>query len=373
MSACVQCEVLPPRQSVAGVLYVALPLPLTQDNLRQYVERATLSYREPQPGTLAIDVTPTDLRQMSVDLPRMFSAAELDDAKTLLTAPGVEPTLADFLNVQSLSRFLARSRGDWLIDLLEANRIASYFQPIVSSSDPASVYAYEAVLRGFDENGAVITPLQMFSAARDAGLLFYLDRAARLTSIRDALRHGITSHIFVNFNPTSIYNPEACLQSTMHAIHEANIVPERLIFEVVESDDVRDVRHLLRILDFYRRQGFRVALDDIGSGYGSLNLLAELKPDFIKLDMKLVRNVHLDPYKAEVARKVLELAQNLGIKTVAEGIEVEGEWRWAADNGADYVQGFLFAQPASPPPLPRVPAGSGATLIESPPAYSALE
>ena len=109
----------------------------------------------------------------------------------------------------------------------------------------------------------------------------------------------------------------------------------------------------------YRQAGFRVALDDLGAGYGSLNLLSQLRPDFVKLDMKLVRDVHLDPYKAGITSQLLEMARKLGIATVAEGIESAGELDWFRDHGVDFVQGFYIARPASPPPRPRPPAPPG--------------
>jgi EAL domain-containing protein (putative c-di-GMP-specific phosphodiesterase class I) len=96
----------------------------------------------------------------------------------------------------------------------------------------------------------------------------------------------------------------------------------------------------------------------VGAGYNSLNLLSQLKPDLIKLDIELVRDVDSDPYKAEIASKLLEAATNLGVRTVAEGIETEGEWRWFCENGADYGQGFAFAHPAATPPASRFPMGA---------------
>ena len=105
----------------------------------------------------------------------------------------------------------------------------------------------------------------------------------------------------------------------------------------------------------YRDAGFKVALDDLGSGFSSLNLLTMLCPDFIKLDMGLIRDVDSHPVKATIALKLLEAARELGIATIAEGVETLAEWAWVRDHGADYVQGYLFARPGSPPPAPRLP------------------
>ena len=83
-----------------------------------------------------------------------------------------------------------------------------------------------------------------------------------------------------------------------------------------------------------------------------MNLLSSLRPDIIKLDMRLVRDVDRDRYKAGITSMLLEMARKLGIATVAEGIESPGEFEWFRDHGADYAQGYLIARPASPPPRP---------------------
>ncbi len=171
-------------------------------------------------------------------------------------------------------------------------------------------------------------------------------------AIRRAAEYGIESNIFINFNPTSIYDPTYCLQSMMDAFKDTDLHPEQVVFEITEGQRVKDVRHLLNIVDFYRDSGFRIALDDLGAGYSSLNLLSKLKPGFVKLDIELVRDVGTDPYKSQVAAKILELAEGLDVAVVAEGVESGEEWHWLKKHGADYLQGYLFARPASRPLLP---------------------
>lgn len=224
----------------------------------------------------------------------------------------------------------------------------------MEASNPESVFAYECLLRGLEDAG-IVAPGPMFEVASSAGLLFNLDRDARITAIREAAKHGIEKNLFINFNPTSIYDPTYCLQSTMKAFEQTDLQPSQIVFEITESEKVDNTEQLIDIVDFYRDAGFRIALDDLGAGYSSLNLLTELKPDFIKLDIQLVRNVGSDPYKSHIAAKLLELARDLDVKTVAEGVETREEWGWLQEHGADYLQGFLFAHPGSPPPTPRAP------------------
>lgn len=156
--------------------------------------------------------------------------------------------------------------------------------------------------------------------------------------------------------PTTIYRPEFCLRTTFAAVNEYQLRTDQIVFEVVESESIHDVKHLNHILNYYRENGFRVALDDLGAGYSSLNLLHALRPDFVKLDMDLVRNIDQDPYKALVCRALLDLANDLGIPSIAEGVETVGEWQCIKEFGATYIQGYLFAKPGQEPPVPKVPA-----------------
>ena len=274
---------------------------------------------------------------------------ECADTHVLRVEGDGTPQMADLPRTMPLRQFLGLAQGDWLVEMLRAERLTSFFQPIVRADDTSAVFAQEALLRSVAEDGALVPPGRIFDAGRDANLLFALDLASRRSAIRSAGRQNISSHIFINFNPTSIYDPAFCLRSTVQAIHDTGLRPDKVVFEIIESDRHPDVAHLRRITDFYRSAGFGIALDDMGAGYSSLNLIHQLRPDFIKMDMDLIRGVHDDPYKAMIARKLLEIAQELGIATVAEGVECLEELDWVRDHGATYVQGYLVAKPAAVP------------------------
>ncbi len=244
--------------------------------------------------------------------------------------------------------FAAKAQSGWLLRILREERLTSYFQPIVHTEDQ-QVFAYECLMRGLDGDN-VIYPAALLGVARGADLLFQLDLAARTAAIREAARHGISAKLFINFNPTAIYDPTYCLRSTVRKLQELGLPNNLIVFEVVESDQVTDIEHLKNICEYYRKAGFQVALDDMGAGYSSLNMLHELRPDYIKLDMQLIRSVHQDPFKASITGKLLEIARDLEIKTIAEGVENVEEYDWLRRHGADFVQGYFIARPASPPP-----------------------
>ena len=171
----------------------------------------------------------------------------------------------------------------------------------------------------------------------------------RISSIRNARKSKIDLPIFINFDPKSIYHPATCLEETAQAARDAGTDPSGIVFEVTETEGVENLTHLIRILDYFRSAGFRVALDDIGSGYNGLSLLRDLRPDFIKLDKTLIRNVERDPFKQHVGRHVLDLANTLGILTIVEGIETLSEWSWSKEHGATHAQGHFYAKPAVEP------------------------
>jgi EAL domain-containing protein (putative c-di-GMP-specific phosphodiesterase class I) len=151
--------------------------------------------------------------------------------------------------------------------------------------------------------------------------------------------------VFINFSPAAIQDPEAHLAATVQAIEEAKLPRDRVVFEVVEADRFGDAPLLDEVLGGYRRAGFRVALDDLGAGWSTLNLVHRLRPDFIKLDKELIRGVHQDPVKGLIASHLLEIGREMGIGTIVEGIEVSEELAWVREHDADFVQGYLVGRP----------------------------
>jgi EAL domain-containing protein (putative c-di-GMP-specific phosphodiesterase class I) len=269
-----------------------------------------------------------------------------------------DATIADLARVQPLDTLLAPLRQQWLLDLIVQDRLTSYFQPIVDISQPTCVHGFECLLRGRELNGDIVSPTAMFDVARETGSLSQLDRIAGTMAIRCSSRNQIAESIFINLNPCTSTFSGPYLHDLVEEAFEAGIPCERITFEIVETDRVGDLTALQKAIEDFRKYSFKIALDDVGAGYNGLNLLARIKPDLIKLDVDLVRNVDSDPYKAEISSKLLEAAQNLGVETIAEGIETEAEWKWFWEHGADYGQGFAFARPGPTPPSPQVPVGA---------------
>jgi len=342
---CTRCEVLPLLDHAAGTLYLAFPVAITARKTHALLGTTGWSYRVVR-GIVTIDVPNQSLAAYCTVLDAGLTPVERLAIRAVFVAGDRAPDLTDLFEAHSFARVSARSRAGELVETL-GGYLTSVYQPIVDAQT-LTVFGYEALLRT-TQDAPLTSVAEIFEVARAADLLPHTDLAARKTAIAGAGAIDPSAHLFINFVPSSIYDPQACLRSTIAALEEAGIEHDRVIFEVVESEKVEDAGYLVDILRAYRNAGFKVALDDLGSGFASLNLLHELRPDFVKLDIALVRDIDRDPFKAMLAAKLIQASHELGMMVVAEGIESAAEFDWLRDNGAHLLQGFYLAKPAAEP------------------------
>lgn len=217
--------------------------------------------------------------------------------------------------------------------------ITMAFQPIVDVRSK-SVFAYEALVRGADGSGAGAVLSQITDENR-----YVFDQTCRVKAIQTAASLGIDCNLSINFLPNAVYRPETCIRATMEAADEFSLDIRRIIFEVTESEPIKDPDHLMGIFEEYRDKGFITAIDDFGSGYAGLNLLSHFRPQVLKLDMELCQGIADDKTKAIITRGAVETAHALDIKVIAEGVENVGDFRILSEIGADYFQGYLFGKP----------------------------
>lgn len=222
--------------------------------------------------------------------------------------------------------------------------ISFAFQPIVdlTTGQPRS---HEALVRGTD-GGTAASVFLRHASRRDE-----LDAVCRAGAIALAVRRGLTGDLNLNFSPKLTTHPSLGLSSTIEAAQRLGFPPHRLVFEATEDAVVGNPREFAQSANEYRRLGVQLAIDDFGAGYAGLNLLAEFLPDFLKLDMQLVRGIHTSGPRQAIVRGILQVCGDLGIELVAEGVETLDELRWFEDAGVRLYQGFLFARPA----LGRIP------------------
>ncbi|MDQ7997239.1 MAG: EAL domain-containing protein [Luteibacter sp.] len=225
--------------------------------------------------------------------------------------------------------------------------ITMAFQPIVDVA-ARTVFAHEALVRGIHGEGAA----EVLSGI-DESNRYGFDQACRVRALECAKDAALPALVSINFLPNAVYNPEHCLRATLAAAERVNWPLTDIIFEVTEHEEITDHAHLLSILAAYRARGFRTAIDDFGAGYAGLNLLADFQPDLLKLDIGLIRNVHEDVVRQRIVKHMVRLCEEIGVRVIAEGVELAEEAKALFDLGISLQQGFFFARPALAP-LPDI-------------------
>ena len=246
-----------------------------------------------------------------------------------------------------IKHFLKMVQNNDLINLMKNQSFTTHFQPIIDLQNSDELFAYECLLRP-QWKGKFIPPNKLFEFAHETNFHNFLDQKARESSIVSARKKQLPKNVklFINFLPSSIYNPEFCLQHTFKIVGENKIAPSQLVFEVVESERISDIDHLESIFKTYKRSGMQVALDDVGTGYATLEVLEKLQPDFVKIDRKYVSHCDSTLEKQLFLKNVVNLAAKLKIKILAEGIERTKELEFCRNIGIHYGQGYLIGKPS---------------------------
>ncbi|MGX5913302.1 EAL domain-containing protein [Aliidiomarina sp. Khilg15.8] len=214
------------------------------------------------------------------------------------------------------------------------------FQPIVNVATQ-QVFGHEALVRGVNGEGAgeVISRVNKDN-------LYSFDQACRVKAIETAARVGVPAKLSINFMPNAIYDPETCLAKTLQTAKKVNFPHKNIIFEVTEHEKVENHALLVDVFRTYRNHGFMTAIDDFGEGYAGLNLLADFQPDVLKLDMKMIRDIHKDRVKKAIFSGIHRVCEELNITVLAEGVETSEEYQFLKHAGVELMQGYYFARPA---------------------------
>ena len=229
------------------------------------------------------------------------------------------------------------------------------FQPIYDAVEMRT-WGYEALVRGLNGEGAGAVISRVSEDTK-----YRFDQACRVKAIDLAARlfpTGESLMLSINFLPGAVYEPSACLRATLAAARKSSFPREAIMFEFTENESVRDTHHLQSIIAEYRRQGFITAIDDFGAGHAGLGLLADFQPDLIKLDMDLIRGIESSRARQAILCGVLQIARDLDIQVLAEGVETEAEFMTLKAGGVRLFQGYWFAKPA----FQALPAISSQTM-----------
>jgi len=234
----------------------------------------------------------------------------------------------------------ARRQSRQLLDVILSGDIRVRYEAIADIRT-AEVLGYEALSRG-PEGTEISNPRELFRRAEDVGLLYELDALCRKAALEGAHRLPAGRTLFLNCLPTAIGDPKLRDDGLRKLLEDFNLQPSDLVLEISEGESIENFGAFREVADSCRELGIRLAVDDAGTGYASLEAIMEIAPDFVKTDMILVRGIDQDPSRREVVRAMNSIAHGIGAEVIAEGIETDGELRALRDLGVRYGQGFYF-------------------------------
>jgi len=231
-------------------------------------------------------------------------------------------------------------------NILKNLRLKTVYQPVVELGQ-GSLFGWEAFTRG-PEDSLFEKPAVLFDFAAETGDFFVLEKACREQSLLDAGPLKPHEKLFINLHFQSLYDPRFTSSSLLDLVHRVNLKAESIVLEFNERDVGKDFSTLLEILKPFRKDGFGIAIDDVGGQHSNLRRIPELLPDYIKLDTSLVRGVDSSPFQRPLVETFIGLSEKLGCKTIAKGVETEMELNALASMGAHMAQGNVVALPSYP-------------------------
>jgi len=211
------------------------------------------------------------------------------------------------------------------------------YQPIVGAGT-GKLLGYEALLRS--KEPALPSPPAVLDAAEKLGRLHALGRRIRELVAIQAGQQDFKHAFFVNLHSADLADPQLYDSDSPLSKFASSVV-----LELTERASLEGIGDVERRLADLRRMGFRIAVDDLGAGYAGLSYFARVSPDIVKIDMSLTRDVEKDPVKRRIVASMCQLARELSMSVVAEGIETEAELACVTEIGADLIQGYIIGKP----------------------------
>ncbi|MFQ5876859.1 MAG: EAL domain-containing protein [Acidobacteriota bacterium] len=269
-----------------------------------------------------------------------------------LVSQGIQEARA--MTLRARDRLQGR-RSEELREILRGARLRTHYQPIVDMERDAIV-GYEALARG-PENTRLEVPEALFACSDAARLSGELDALCRSQAVRNARGFDPHMKLFVNVLPEAL-KADGFQQGGLGALLEqTDLKPRNIVLEITERYAIMDFEAFSRDLGAVRQQGFLVAIDDVGTGYSSLHSISEVQPDFLKVDISLIKNIHQSLIKQHLVHSLLQVGSRIGARVIAEGIESEEEYKALRSCAVRYGQGFYFARPA--PAFPTIVRRAG--------------
>lgn len=237
------------------------------------------------------------------------------------------------------------SWGEELHEIIQSSCVETLFQPVFEI-ESREVLGFEALSRG-PRDTMFEAPRAMFALSDRVGVADELDRVCCESALRAFSGLTRDGKAFVNVLPSSLEDRSWLQDGLLPLLRGLGLQPREVVFEVSERFAAADPAPFLSRLERFRDDGFGLALDDMGTGRAGVGTIEQLRPDYLKLDVSLVRNVDERMIQQDVVKSIAELASRIDAAVIGEGVETEAEAEMLSRSGTRYAQGYLFALPSS--------------------------
>jgi diguanylate cyclase (GGDEF)-like protein len=235
---------------------------------------------------------------------------------------------------------------------LDERRVVAYYQPIVDLATGRAA-GFEALARIAGDEGAVLSPTEFIPAAEESGLVVPLGAEVLGLACEEARRwQAVGLSIAVNLSARQ-FEPGTLPALVRETLERTGLDPNRLHLELTETAIIDLRRDIIEQLGHIRDLGVEIGLDDFGTGYASLTHLRRLPLTFVKIDQSFVAGLETDDEDRRIVAAVVDLATNLGLRSIAEGVETAGHLTRLRELGCDQAQGYLLGRPLPPDDIPE--------------------
>ena len=304
------------------------------DEAREVPERAERARLDAEPPRAAVEGAVGEEVMRVVEKP--FESAGLVSA--VEDAMVARRRMMEVCRVQEQAA--SEHEREMLEECLNTGALHLALQPIIQASD-SKIVAFESLLRS--THPVLNSPLPVIRAAERNGML---NELALVVSERAAewLQHlPMPIKLFMNLHPDELSQPDGICERLGALVPWAS----RVVLEITERSRLQGIEAWEQSVDRVTEMGFSIAVDDLGAGYSSLSVLAELQPSFIKVDMSIVRGIDTEPRKQRLVDLLTRFAEATGATLIAEGVETKEEAEALRECGAHWLQGYLFGRPST--------------------------
>ncbi len=243
---------------------------------------------------------------------------------------------------------IEKKRITQLRKIISEKKVHTLFQPIISLKDQR-IIGYEALSRG-PEGMVLEKPGLLFKTANANDMTLKLEDLCHRQAIKGAQKLPKGLKLFLNIEVPVL---DSRLYQKRDYLRKSTLKPGDIVLEITERSAIENIKSFKRKMAFFQRRGFHFALDDTGTGYNSIKVFWELKPEYLKLPASLIQNIDRDPLKEKFIKVLVDCAKRTKAKTIAEAVERRAEFKLLRRLRVDYAQGYLFARPGKPFPKPR--------------------